>query len=312
MRLLLKFHAALATVLLLALMSTSCAPLAAFLSTPTETATATVPSPTFTPSATETPTPTFTPTPPDTPTPSETLTPSETPTETQTFTPTLTPSRTKIPSPTSTPIVPRVSITTRSQCRYGPGVGYEYKYGLLPDNWEDVIGRVRILSHKSDGSWVPVTWLLVQSMNRDPYSKCWVNANLTRVIRGDLNTVPDYFEKPKAPEIYGASHLYDPPANVSARRNGDSVVIFWQPIYMTEDDYVGYLIEAYICYKGNYEFAPIGYADSFQQNMNEADNQTELMVTVPDEPGCDRASHGQIFLAEKHGFSHGVIIPWPK
>jgi hypothetical protein len=192
-------------------------------------------------------------------------------------------------------------------CRYGPGAGYEYKYGLLEDNWEDVIGRVQILSRQTNGTWAPTTWLLLQSMNLNPYSKCWVNASFTQVIRGDLNTVPDYFSKPKAFEIYGASHLYPQPADVSARRDGNTVTVFWQPVYMTQDDYVGYMIEAFVCYHGKYWFLPYGYSDSFEQNENES----ILDVSIPDEPGCSQPSHGQLFLAEKHGYTVGVIIPWP-
>ena len=196
-------------------------------------------------------------------------------------------------------------------CRYGPGAGYEYKYGLVMDNWEDVIGRVQILSRKPDGTWAPATWLLIQSLNHDPYTKCWVNAEFTKVIRGDLNTVPDYFSKPKAPEIYGASQLYSQPTEVSARRDGNFVTVFWLPVYMTEDDYVGYMIEAFVCYQGHYYFAPVGYSDSFQQNWDEHNSGVELTVRIPDGPGCSQPSQGQIFLAEKHGYTVGVVIPWP-
>jgi hypothetical protein len=301
--------------ILIALACAGCAPLGSIPPTDAPTMTASV---TASVTASSTSTPSSTPLPSATDTPSLTETPTITATSSLTFTPsetatiTLTPTRTPIPSPTSTPVIPRVSITTGPvSCRYGPGAGYEYKYGLVYDNWEDVIGRVQILSRQKDGNWAPATWLLIQSMNLDPYSKCWVNAAYTEVIRGDLSTVPDFFSRPKAPEIYGASQLYPPPADVSARRDGDFVTVFWQPIYMTEDDYVGYLIEAFVCYQGHYVFAPVGYSDSFQQNMNEDNNQIEVSVRIPDGPGCSQPSHGQIFLAEKHGFSTGVIIGWP-
>ena len=278
-----------------------------------------VPTLTASPSASSTATPSASSVPSATLTPSLTETPTTTSTSSLTFTPsetstiTLTPSRTPIPSPTSTPIVPRVSITTGPvSCRYGPGAGYEYKYGLLENNWENVIGRVQILSHQANGTWAPATWLLVQSINPSdpmyPYSKCWVNASFTEVIRGDLNTVPDYFSKPKAFEIYGASHLYPQPSNVSATREGNTVTVYWRAVNnMTEDDYVGYMVEAYICYKGHYDFAPVSYSDSYLQNAKDF----ILDVAIPDEPGCNQPSHGQVFLAEKHGYTVGVIIPWP-
>ncbi len=307
-----KLYRILLTVLTIVLGCAACAPLRLFppTATPTSTFTDTF---TFTPSLTNTSSSTFTPVPSDTPTASETFTPSLTFTPSFTLTPSLTftltlkPSRTPIPSKTPTPVAPRVAITTRSSCRYGPGAGYLYKYGLVVDNWEDVIGQVQILSRQTNGSWAPVTWLYIQSMNKDPYSKCWVNSRLTRPIRGDVNSVPDYFLKPKAPEIYGASHLYGPVTNVSAERNGGFVDIFWQAGYMTEDDYEGYMIEAYVCYKGKFYFAPVGYKDSFAQNANEPMD----VVRVPDESGCGQASHAQIFAAEKHGYTTGTVIPWP-
>ena len=260
-----KLGRALTLGLLIALGCAGCAPIGRLPATDSPTLTASpdasstatpVPSNTLAPSLTETPT--------ITPTSSLTFTPSETSTIT------LTPSRTPIPSPTSTPIVPRVSITTGPvSCRYGPGAGYEYKYGLLEDNWEDVIGRVQILSRQTDGTWAPATWLLLQSMNLDPYSKCWVNAWFTQVIRGDLNTVPDYFSKPKAFEIYGTSHLYPQPADVSARRDGNTVTVFWQPVNnMTEDDYVGYMIEAlHLLQRSLLILLPVSYSDSFSKTQ---------------------------------------------
>jgi len=306
MRPIIKFHRTLLTLAGLTFLGSACQ--MAFLQppTPTATPTPTVPSPTST--STDTPTATITLTPTDTLTPTETYTPTETLTPTETFTLTLTPTWTRTPSLTPTPITPRVSILQHSQCRYGPGAGYEYKYGLPEGVWEEVIGRMQILSWQPNGSYLPATWLLIWSLDHDPYTKCWVNAKLTKTIRGDVSTVPDYFDKPKASEIYGASYLYPPPPAVSAVRDGDAVTVFWRPVNnMTEDDYVGYMIEAFVCYQGQYWFLPRSYSDSFSQNARES----LLSVKIPDGPGCSQPSHAQIFLAEKHGYSTGVIIPWP-
>jgi hypothetical protein len=284
----------------------ACSPLGIFAATPTPTLTHTATF-TFTPSLTDTPSSTFTFTPSLTPTETFTLTPSITPTETLTATITLTPSRTRIPSRTQTPVLPRVSILELSSCRYGPGSGYLFFTGLGATAWEDVVGRMEILARKTGGGWGPSEWLFVESISHDPSTRCWVKASLTKVIRGDINTVPDYTDKPKAPYLYGASDLYTPVQAVSAQREGNFVDVYWGSVYMTEDDYRGYLIEAWVCYQGHFYFAPVGFAGSFKENAGMGTN----VLSIPDEPGCSQPSHAQIFLAEKHGFSRGTIIPWP-
>jgi hypothetical protein len=47
------------------------------------------------------------------------------------------------------------------------------------------------------------------------------------------------------------STLYGPPENVYADRDGDQVTVSWDEVWMTEDDYRGYLIEATVCQGGN-------------------------------------------------------------
>ena len=34
-------------------------------------------------------------------------------------------------------------------------------------------------------------------------------------------------------------------------------------------------------------------------------------VMVVDEPGCAEPSHGRVMLAEKHGYTQSVEVPWP-
>jgi len=46
------------------------------------------------------------------------------------------------------------------------------------------------------------------------------------------------------------STLYSPPTDVRAVRDGDLVTVYWEPVWMTEDDYRGYLIEATVCQEG--------------------------------------------------------------
>ena len=211
-------------------------------------------------------TPTLTPAITDTPTPDYSPTPS--------FTPSLTPTITLTP----TFVVPRAIVTEHSQCRYGPGAAYLYKYGLFEGTPMDILGRNEL-----------GTWALIQAVGGN--NPCWINASLLKVTRGDLFSVPvTYIRLPE-------SRLYNPPAKVSANRVGNEVTIFWTPIYMTEDDYRGYLIEAWLCQGGQIVFTPI-HSDA-------------SAVKVIDEPGCFEPSSARIYAAEKHGYTQWKLVPWP-
>lgn len=265
-------------VLLSALGLTACGPdgaLARLFASPTPTTTET-PTPTITPSSTSTPT--RTPTPTYTHTPTLTPTPTETPTVTQTPTRTATPTRT--PTFTLTPTInyPRGVVTVMSNCRFGPGAVYLHEWTLYPRE------RVRILHRNETGTWVYV----------DPNSYmdyCWVNASLLE-ISGDIFML-DVYDSPLP-----FSRLYQPPQGVHAERNGDQVIVSWRPVWMTEDDYRGYLIEAWVCQSGELVFYPTRW--------------DQTIAFIPDEPGCSEPSHGRIYTVEKHGYTRWVAIPWPE
>ena len=93
------------------------------------------------------------------------------------------------------------------------------------------------------------------------------------------------------------STLYPPPQGVHAEREGDQVVVSWRPVWMTEDDYRGYLIEAWVCQGGELVFSPTRW----DQNL----------AFIPDEAGCGEPSHGRLYTVEKHGYTRWVAIPWP-
>ena len=238
--------------------------------------------PTLTPSSTSTPsptstntfTPTYTFTPTRTLTPSLTPTPSRTPTITLTPTASFTPSRT--PTITPTPEI-RGRVQVQSNCRYGPGSAYLYEWGLYPGN------RVTVLNRNEEGTWVYV----------DPWNYvgyCWVKADLLEIDGNHMMLEPYY-------GILPASDLYGPVSNVRASRVEKEVWIAWDPIWMTEDDYRGYLIETWVCQSGKLVFRPF-HADY-------------PLVIVEDEPGCTEDSFGRVYAAEKHGYTRWVAIPWP-
>ncbi len=215
-----------------------------------------------------------------------TLTPN--PTATETPTPYLSPTVTRIPSITPTYTPPRVTILAHSGCWYGPGFAYLFKYGLNATVWMNVYGR------NMDG-----TWLNIRAPVDRPTNACWIRTDLVRFDKGELKDVPIVWTT-----LPYATNLYKPPIP-SATRTGNDVSIFWQPVYMTEDDYRGYLIEAWVCQGGVRVFLPIGYVTSFAQN------NTLMSVKVTDEPGCDVPSSARIYSAEKHGYTAYRMVPWP-
>lgn len=245
------------------------------------------------PTATPTPLPTLTSTPRPSATASFTTSPSptatatlqptstasDTPTPAGTATDTPTPSRTPSITPTPTYDPPDARVQVQSNCRYGPGAAYLYEWGLYPTD------RVEIYGRNADGTWVYV----------DPWTymdRCWVKTELLDVFRGDVYDAPVYYGR------LPYSDLYRPPTNPRASRNGDEVMINWDPVWMTEDDDRGYLLETWVCQDGQLRFTPI-HVDVPPAYVN-------------DEAGCSQPSNGRLYTAEKHGYTQWVRIPWPE
>jgi hypothetical protein len=250
--------------ILAALLLSACS---AVFASPTPTATRTPPPPTATasPIPTDTPAPTATETATISPTPSNTTDPNAPPTRTPTIT------------PTPTIDYPDGVVLEQANCRYGPGAAYLYEYGLFPGD------KVRIEGRNDLSTWVYVQplWYI---------GKCWVRVDLLE-ITGDLENVGPFYG------LLPFSELYKPPTSPRATRNGNEVVIAWDFVYMTEDDYRGYLVEAWLCQDGQLVFTPI--------------RSDELQITVIDEPGCLQRSGARLYTAEKHGYTRYVMIPWP-
>jgi hypothetical protein len=213
------------------------------------------------------------------------------PTGTATATPL--PSRTPIPTATSTPtdiptatpvptyVILRGQVLVRSNCRYGPGAPYLYKYGLVPGSNLEVIGRTDL-----------GTWILVRAIGGN--NPCWVKASLMEVKGDVMNVEPTYMPLPPSP-------YYGPPSGVSAQRQGDQVRVSWNPISLRAGDdqaAASYVVEAWVCQAGQLIFTPVG---SYYPS-----------ATVLDEPGCSQPSHARLLGAEKHGYTRAVEIPWPQ
>jgi hypothetical protein len=220
--------------------------------------------------------------------PTNALPPSGMPSPTATISPSPTPSPTAIPSATHTPtpsITPiyailRGIVLEQSNCRYGPGAAYLYKYGLYEDNHLEVIGR------NETGSWV-----VVQAIGGT--NPCWIKASLMD-IQGDVTSLaPMRLPLPQSP-------YYGPLTGVNAQRNGDEVIISWNTLSLKAGDdseQYPYLVEAWLCQDGELQFNAIG--------------SWETIVGVRDEAGCAELSHARVYGVEKHGYTAWVNIPWP-
>ena len=213
--------------------------------------------------------------------PSQTFSP--TPTLSQspspTFTQQKTPTQTSTPSASPTYAILRGTVLEQSNCRYGPGAAYLYKYGLYPGNTLQVIGR------NETGSWI-----LVQAIGGN--NPCWLKASLMDLNGDVFSLAPGTLPLPESP-------YYGPVTGVSSDRNGDTVNISWNPINLRAGDdslQFPYLIEAWVCKDGKLIFQPIG--------------SWETSVSVIDEPGCSEPSHARIYGVEKHGYTAWVTIPW--
>lgn len=167
-----------------------------------------------------------------------------------------------------------------SNCRYGPGAAYLYKYALIEGSNLEIIGRNERAS-----------WLLVRAIGGS--NPCWVKADLMEA-RGEIADLsPAELPLPMSP-------YYGPLTGASASRSGSEVTISWHPLVLRPGDdseQYPYLVEAWLCQGGELIFTPIG---SYQ-----------TMIKVNDEPGCDPPSHGRVYGVEKHGYTRWIAIPWP-
>jgi hypothetical protein len=218
------------------------------------------------------------PTPP--PLPTHTPRPTTTPSQTPTMAPSNTPTETPLPTLTPTYAILRGTVLEQANCRYGPGAAYLYKYGVYPGYYMDIIGR------NETGNWV-----VVQAIGGT--NPCWVKASLIDIKGNVMSLAPTSLPLPESP-------YYGPLTGVWAERNGQDVIISWNPLNLKAGDdslQYPYLVEAWLCTDGQLSFTPIGSWDT--------------ILTVHDEAGCIEPSHARIYGVEKHGYTAWVNIPWP-
>jgi len=217
--------------------------------------------------------------PSDAPLPSETVIPASTLTATDTPPPT----RTPLPSITPTyAILHGKVLPTKLSCRFGPGPDYLYKFGILEGTTIEIIGR---MEHS--------IWVLVRALGDS--NACWVKGDLVD-IDGDYLTVA-----PADPHIVLAwSSTYGAPGGVKATREGDMVTVSWNFVEISpgnDSEQVPYILETWVCQKGEYVFTALGTYTNH--------------IDVLDEPGCAEPSHARVAAAEKHGYTPWAEVLWP-
>jgi hypothetical protein len=210
-----------------------------------------------------------------------TVTPSNGPSST--LTPTISSTIAGSPGTTSAPL--GLTILENSDCLYGPGTGYLYKYSVSIDIPMEAIGR------NWDGSWLYI-------QNIDGWNPCWIQTTSVKLALGDINELPLVYSK------LPYSNQYNSP-DASAHRDDNEVTISWKADWMSLDDYRGYLIEAWLCLGGVQVFDPISYVPPLANNVG------TLSIKMTDDFGCTLPSSARIYSAQKQGYSNWSNIPWP-
>lgn len=222
-------------------------------------------------------TPTFTATHPVPPT--EQPSPSPTtpnPTATLPIFPTAT--QTVVPSPTADQATgSRAEVVQQAHCRYGPGTAFLHSHDLYPGDRAAVDGR------NDSGTWL---WIKPDDIDRH----CWAAASVLR-YDGQVNLLPVVTSK------LPYSNLYGPPQYVQTARDGDQVIIAWDPLPFTEDDFRGYMLQLDLCQGG--------------QMVTVTIQTNDTQVSVTDELTCGGGSGGRLWGVEKHGYTQSVEVIFP-
>lgn len=209
---------------------------------------------------------------------------------TETFTPTHTETPAATSSATAIPTVDSLRATVTADllsCRYGPGSEYLYLFALKKSAVIELIGR-------TDGN----SWLLI---NNEP-QRCWVHSKFLD-ISGDqqllkiMYPAEDGYKLPVSPYYVRTTILN------AVRKEGDKITVDWIHIPVSPGDYEDadmfqYIIEVWRCEDGQILFEPLV--------------SNYPLITFVDEAGCTSASHGRVYVQDKHGYAGPAEIPWPE
>jgi hypothetical protein len=154
-----------------------------------------------------------------------------------------------------------------------------FSAGLYPGD------KVIVHNRNWDGTWL---WVLPETVDRH----CWASSYVLDILDGNIWNLVEYYHPLPWTWYVG------PAENVNATRNGDQVTITWNAtVYKFPEDLRGYLIEAFVCQGGAIQRL------AFHTN--------DTTFTITDESGCRGSSSATLTVAEKHGYTDPVKIPWP-
>jgi hypothetical protein len=171
--------------------------------------------------------------------------------------------------------------TNLLSCRYGPGPEYLYLYALRET------ARIKLTGQTGGNNWAWVD------------GECWVNMKYLN-IEGDYKTLPVVY--PDNPAKLPRAGYYPPTTVLSVERDGNLVTVVWLAVIVSPGDYEDetmfpYIIEVWRCEGGQIIFDPLA--------------SRRETISFIDEPGCTQASHGRVFVQDKHGYTKPAEIPWP-
>jgi hypothetical protein len=180
----------------------------------------------------------------------------------------------------------RGTVNRRSNCRYGPGAPYQYKYGVNNGTPMEVIGR------DADGNW-----LKVQGVGG--HNPCWIKAEQIDA-GGDVMVLPDAYPQNNGLPI----SPYFPQIAVTSSSSGGHVTVEWPQHAIRADlnteEGIEYIVEVWTCVDGKPNFTPIGIGVD-QVTMAEFDIDSS----------CGFASHADLIGEDKEGFSPPTLIAVP-
>ena len=166
-----------------------------------------------------------------------------------------------------------------ASCRYGPGNGFSFKYGLEQNQEVTVLGRYGF-------------WLLVQPTGFAE-GPCWIAQGLLDFMHGDVSTVPGRDPLTILPTY--TEHA-KPPGITSVQRKGTTITITFNSFMVTWEpqDFKGFFISAFVCRNG------------FLIPMFFFTMQDTIQITS--DKGCSQTAYAFIYTVHDRGYSLPVRV----
>ena len=178
----------------------------------------------------------------------------------------------------------RGTVLELSNCRYGPGAPYLYKYGVGAGTRMEIIGR------DADGNWLQVRGI-------GGKNACWIKASQIQAD-GDVAMLPDAYPVTMGLPI---SPFFDQITITGNSSSAGTVSVEWLEHIIRSDlsteQGIEYIVEVWTCVDGKPNFTPIGT------------NDTSASFDI--DSSCGFASHADLIGEDKEGFSIPTPITLP-